>query len=114
MQKTLGPGAIGLRNLPLPDAIELARAVGFDAVTANGLKTPVLTLGVTGAETMTRPDVGDESLAWRIAGGAGTSRVLGSAVAFRRGLYIVVVLLFSEGDVAGLARTLDARAKEAQ
>jgi sugar phosphate isomerase/epimerase len=32
MQKTLGPAAIGVRGLPLPGAIELARAAGFDAV----------------------------------------------------------------------------------
>src|SRR5215204_2292036 len=32
MQKTLGPAAIGIRGLPLPEAIELARATGFDAV----------------------------------------------------------------------------------
>jgi sugar phosphate isomerase/epimerase len=33
MYKVLGPGAIGLRDLPLPDAIELARRTGFAGVT---------------------------------------------------------------------------------
>ena len=31
MLKTLGPAAIGIRDLSLPDTIELARATGFDA-----------------------------------------------------------------------------------
>ena len=32
MDKTLGPGAIGIRGLALPEAIALARETGFDAV----------------------------------------------------------------------------------
>ncbi len=32
MHKTLGPAAIGIRGLALPDAIELARVTGFEAV----------------------------------------------------------------------------------
>ncbi len=87
------------------------RTGGFDAVTAAGLKTPLLA-DIAIAETMTRPDVGDESLAWRIAGGTGASRVPGSAVAFRRGNYVVVVLVYGEGDAASFARTLDTRARE--
>ncbi|MGH2534876.1 MAG: sugar phosphate isomerase/epimerase family protein [Thermomicrobiales bacterium] len=33
MDKTLGPGAIGIQGLSLPDTIELARASGFNSVT---------------------------------------------------------------------------------
>ena len=33
MLKTLGPGAIGIKDLALPDAIALARETGFDAIT---------------------------------------------------------------------------------
>lgn len=72
MEKTLGPGAIGIRGLPLPEAIALAQATGFDSVTFD-VKEAAALAGEGGAEAVrerfanagVRPGPWGVPVAWR-------------------------------------------------
>ena len=72
MHKTLGPGAIGIRNLPLPEAIALARETGFDSVTFD-LREAARLVDERGAEALrslfvnagVRPGPWSVPVAWR-------------------------------------------------
>lgn len=94
--------------------VNALRIGGFRALQAEQLYPGGLAPEVTASEPEPPPAVGEEALAWRLIATTGGESVPGSAIVLRRGAIVVVVVVFGAGDVTALARTLDARARDAQ
>lgn len=88
--------------------MEALHADGPAVIREDALLAPAAALAVGGATAVPAPPLGDEALAWRIAGPTPAA-----IVAFRRGATVVIVLLSGDGDIDALARALDRRAQDA-